>query len=59
MKKYIFLAACALGLSLTSCEDFLDYTPTAVVDEEQALSEPEKMVNSLMHVGRLLVHLSV
>ena len=32
MKKYIFLAACALGLSLTSCEDFLDYTPTAVVD---------------------------
>jgi hypothetical protein len=25
MKKYIFLAACALGLSLTSCEDFLDY----------------------------------
>lgn len=46
MKKYIFLAACALGLSLTSCEDFLDYTPTAVVDEEQAFSEPEKMVNS-------------
>ena len=36
MKKYIFLAACALGLSLTSCEDFLDYTPTAVVDEEHA-----------------------
>ena len=26
MKKYILLAACALGLSLSSCEDFLNYT---------------------------------
>ena len=58
MKKYIFLAACALGLSLTSCEDFLDYTPTAVVDEEQAFSG-ENGKFGLCHVGRLLVHLSV
>ena len=57
MKKYIFLAACALGLSLTSCEDFLDYTPTAVVDEEQAFGENGKF--GLCHVGRLLVYLSV
>lgn len=42
MKKYILLAACTLGLSLSSCEDFLDYTPTAVVDEDIAFSEPEK-----------------
>lgn len=42
MKKYILLAACSLGLSLTGCNDFLDYTPTAVVDEDKAFSEPEK-----------------
>ena len=35
MKKYILLAACALGLSLSSCEDFLNYTPTAVVNEDK------------------------
>ena len=35
MKKYILLAACALGLSLSSCEDFLNYTPTAVVNEDR------------------------
>ena len=46
MKKYILLAACALGLSLSSCEDFLNYTPTAVVDEDKAFSDPEKMVNA-------------
>ena len=46
MKKYILLAACSLGLSLTGCNDFLDYTPTAVVDEDKAFSEPEKMVNA-------------
>ena len=46
MKKYILLAACALGLSLSSCEDFLNYTPTAVVNEDKAFSDPEKMVNA-------------
>lgn len=47
MKKiYNVLAACAMGLALTSCNDFLDYTPTAVIDEEQAMSDPEGMVTS-------------
>lgn len=48
MKKNIYsiLAACALGLTLTSCNDFLDYTPTAVVDEDKAFSEPESMVTA-------------
>lgn len=47
MKRlYTFFAICALGLMLPSCEDFLDYTPTAVVDEETAFSEPDKMVNA-------------
>ena len=34
MKKYILLPACSLGLSLTGCYAFLDYTPTDVVDED-------------------------
>ena len=38
MKKYILLAACTLGLSLTSCEDFLNYTPTAVIGEDEAMT---------------------
>lgn len=47
MKKiYNVLAACAMGLALTGCDDFLDYTPTAVVNEEQAMSDPEGMVTS-------------
>lgn len=47
MKKIKICAiALAMGLSLTSCNDFLDYTPTAVVDEDKAMSEPEDMVNS-------------
>lgn len=47
MKKlYTLLAVCTLGLTMPSCEDFLDYTPTAVIDEEQAFSEPEKMVTA-------------
>ncbi len=43
---YIFALAAALTMSLTGCDDFLDYTPTAVVDEDKAFSNPEKMVNS-------------
>lgn len=39
------LAAALVG-TFTSCDDFLDYTPTAVVDEDKAFSEPDKMVNS-------------
>ncbi len=47
MKKiYIIALAAAMTLSLTGCNDFLDYTPTAVVDEDKAFSDPEKMVNS-------------
>lgn len=42
MKKYILLAACTLGLTFSGCDDFLDYTPTAVVDEDKAFSDPEK-----------------
>lgn len=46
--KYIYkmvLATALMGVA-TSCDDFLDYEPTAVVDEEKAFSEPDKMVNS-------------
>lgn len=47
MKKiYNVLAACAIGLAFTGCNDFLDYTPTAVIDEDQAMSDPEGMVTS-------------
>lgn len=47
MKKiYTYLTACALSLALNSCNDFLDYQPTAVIDEETAFAEPEKMVNA-------------
>ena len=47
MKKiYIIALAATMTLGLTSCNDFLDYTPTAVVDEDKAFSDPEKMVNS-------------
>ena len=45
MKKiYNLLTACALGLTLNSCNDFLDYQPTAVIDEDTAFSYPEEMV---------------
>lgn len=47
MKKiYTIFAACMLGFTLTGCEDFLDYKPTAVVDEDKAFSDPEGMVTS-------------
>lgn len=43
---YTVLLAALSVAPLTSCNDFLDYHPTAVVDEDKAFSEPEKMVNS-------------
>ena len=47
MKKiYNILAACVIGLMLTSCDDFLDYNPTAVIDEDKAFADPEGMVTS-------------
>ena len=45
-KIYTLVAACLMGLTLTNCDDFLDYNPTAVVDEDKAFEEPEKMVNA-------------
>ena len=48
MKKiYTLFLACTLGMGFTGCDDFLDYNPTAVVDEDKAFSEPEAMVNAL------------
>ena len=47
MKKiYTLFLACTLGMGFTGCDDFLDYNPTAVVDEDKAFSEPEAMVNA-------------
>lgn len=45
-KIYTLVAACLMGLTLTNCDDFLDYNPTAVVDEDKAFEEPDKMVNA-------------
>ena len=61
MKKlYTMVLAAALIGTFTSCDDFLDYTPTAVVDEDKAFSEPDKMVNKcLCDVGQLLVFLPI
>ena len=45
MKKLFFpLMACALCFALHGCNDFLDYQPTAVIDEDTAFSYPEEMV---------------
>lgn len=47
MKKiYMLVTACLMSLTLTNCDDFLDYSPTAVIDEDRAFSDPEKMVNA-------------
>ena len=47
MKKIYIAAILALSaVTFTGCNDFLDYKPTAVVDEDKAFSEPEAMVNS-------------
>lgn len=35
-----------MGLALVSCNDFLDYDPTGVVDQDKAFSDPEGMVTS-------------
>lgn len=47
MKKiFISIISFCLALTFTSCSDYLDYKPTAVVDEDQAFSDPEGMVTS-------------
>lgn len=44
MKKiYTFLLATALLGGFSACNDFLEYTPTAVIDEDYAFSQPEEM----------------
>ena len=43
---YSILTALLFSLSLVSCNDFLDYSPTAVIDEEKAFSNPEEMVTA-------------
>ena len=46
--KNIYIAILLLtgSFTLSGCNDFLDYKPTAVVDEEKAFSDPEAMTNS-------------
>lgn len=50
MKKiYASIAAsllCIMGATMTSCDDFLDYQPTAVIDEDTAFEHPEEMVTA-------------
>ncbi len=47
MKKlHSILAACTIGLALAGCDDFLDYEPTAVIDQDKAYSNPEGMVTA-------------
>ena len=47
MKKlHTILAACTIGLALAGCDDFLDYEPTAVIDQGKAYSNPEGMVTA-------------
>lgn len=50
MKKiYASIAAsllCIMGTTMTSCDDFLDYQPTAVIDEDTAFEHPEEMVTA-------------
>lgn len=42
----MMVAAAFAALCLTGCDDFLDYKPTAVIDEDKAFSNPNEMVNS-------------
>lgn len=47
--KYMAMAALMAGaslLSFSSCNDFLDYHPTAVVDEDKAFSDPNSMTTA-------------
>ena len=44
-KIYTLVAACLMGLTLTNCDDFLDYNPTAVVDEDKAFEEKLRKTN--------------
>ena len=47
MKKIYALMAWFLAcMALTGCNDFLDYNPTAVIDEDEAFKHPEEMVTA-------------
>lgn len=47
MKKYIYaLCAAFILLATSSCDDFIDVNPSAIIDEDYAFSEPEKMVTA-------------
>jgi hypothetical protein len=47
MKKFFIpIIALCLTFSLTGCDDYLDYKPTAVIDEDKAFQDPEGMVTS-------------
>ena len=50
MKKiYASIAAsllCIMWTTMTSCDDFHDYQPTAVIDEDTAIEHPEEMVTA-------------
>ena len=45
-KSYILLLLLSCLFVLSSCDSYLDYKPTAVVDEDQAFEDPEGMVTS-------------
>ena len=40
------LAGCAIGLTLTSCNDFIDVEPQGVISENLAMSQPNELVTS-------------
>lgn len=42
----VSIIAICLGMTITGCDNYLDYKPTAVIDEEKAFSDPEGMVTS-------------
>lgn len=47
MKRFfISIISICLCLAFAGCNDYLDYKPTAVVDEEKAFQDPEGMVTS-------------
>ena len=47
MKRFfISIISICLCLSFAGCNDYLDYKPTAVVDEDKAFQDPEGMVTS-------------
>ncbi len=47
MKKIFYsIVSVCLMLSMTGCNDYLDYKPSAVIDEDQAYQDPNGMVTS-------------